>query len=274
MIVNNTPIEHYPELGLWVKREDLSCPPPGPPFSKTRGVYAHVEKRPEKYIGVLDTFHSQAGHAVAAACSLLGKTCINFYPKFKKDRGLQPQQIAAGDLGAYLHPFQATASWHLYHKARDYMKAFHPSDGYLMPNALKLPETVSETAAEVRRTSFPAGVRTLLAAVSSGTIAAGVIRGLLQTLEAHDVRQVVLHMGYSRNPGVVLGYIQDKVKMPSSWSNLKIIVVDEGYGYADKVTGLIEPPFPCNPYYDRKLLRWWTLDGRDEFGEAILWNIG
>lgn len=33
--------------GVLVKREDLSCPDPGPAFSKVRGVAARLEKRPE-----------------------------------------------------------------------------------------------------------------------------------------------------------------------------------------------------------------------------------
>ena len=39
-LVDNTPIEKH--CGIWVKREDLCCPPPGPPFSKVRGVVEHI----------------------------------------------------------------------------------------------------------------------------------------------------------------------------------------------------------------------------------------
>ena len=56
MLRQNTPVDDYrDEYGLWVKREDLSCLPPGPAFSKTRGVYARVASRKESVIGVLDT---------------------------------------------------------------------------------------------------------------------------------------------------------------------------------------------------------------------------
>ena len=51
----NTPVDDYTdEYGLWVKREDLSCREPGPPFSKTRGVFAHMAKQDAHTIGVLD----------------------------------------------------------------------------------------------------------------------------------------------------------------------------------------------------------------------------
>lgn len=275
MIINNTPVEYYPDLGLWVKREDLSCPPPGPPFSKTRGVFAHVAARPEATIGVLDSYHSQAGHAVATACKLLGKRCVNFYPVRKRDQGKpnQPQQQAARELGANLVPLQATASWALYHQARKDLAACYP-DSYLMPNALKLPETVSETAAEVSRTTIP-NVNTALIAVSSGTIAAGVIRGLLDNLpHGHGITEVVLHLGYSRNPGVVQDYIFKKVERPELWNQLQYTFVNEGYAYSDKAREPVDAPFPCNPYYDRKLVAWWNREGRDYYGEAFLWNIG
>lgn len=276
MIVNNTPLEHYQQLGLWVKREDLSCPPPGPPFSKTRGVYAHIKNRPEKVIGVLDSYHSQAGHAVATACALLGKQCVNYYPVRKKDGGkpLQPQQKAAKDLGAILIPLQATASWALYHQARKDLAACYEG-GYLMPNALKLPETVSETAAEVGRTIFPAGVDTILIAVSSGTIASGVIKGLID--HGWKGRNVVLHMGYNRPIPAVLKYLEDKVGRAIQL-DFRITFVNEGYAYKDKATDrrkdIVDPPFPCNPYYDLKLYHWWINEGCAHYHEAILWNIG
>src|SRR5262245_18825104 len=99
MILKGTPIEdHRKAYGLYVKQEDLSCPPPGPPFSKTRGVYARVNNRPEKVIGVLDTSHSQAGWAVARACQILGKQCLNFYPEFKHTPGPKPPQEHAKKL--------------------------------------------------------------------------------------------------------------------------------------------------------------------------------
>src|SRR5262245_58591009 len=103
MLRSGTPVEHWPEYGLYVKREDLACPPPGPPFSKTRGVYAHVKSRREEVIGVLDTYHSQAGHAVARACEILGKQCWNFYPEFKHEPGPREPQYRAFKLGAELY---------------------------------------------------------------------------------------------------------------------------------------------------------------------------
>jgi hypothetical protein len=275
MIVNNTPVEDYfDQYGLLVKREDLCCPPPGPPFSKTRGVFAHVKNRPEEVIGVLDTYHSQAGHAVAQACALLGKTCINYYPDFKNDPGPRNPQLRALSLGAYLQPLPAGRSAILYHRAKkDLARA---NDSYMMPNALKLPEMVSETAAEVARTIENGSLDILgddapvLIAISSGTIAAGVIKGFTEAGQGH--RRFILHQGYDRPQGAVLRYVQNMAGIPIR--DMRITLINEGYGYKDVARQGETPPWPCNPYYDLKAFRWWLREGRDRFGSAIMWNIG
>lgn len=265
MVVEGTPIEHHPDLGLWVKREDLSCPG-GPHFSKTRGVFPHVRARNEGIIGVLDTYHSQGGWAVAKACAQLGKRCTVFYPVYKHRPKFpfQPQQQAAKDLGADLFPLQAGRSAVLYHQAKRMLAAAH--GGYMMPNALKLPESVEETANEVLRMDLPPVSRVIVSA-SSATIAAGVLMGLHQ--KGRLDMQLVVHMGYSRSEAAVRAYLE---KM-SGVVGGNIVVFDEGYSYADKARPGPTPPFPCNEYYDLKAFRWW-MRGREPGQEALLWNIG
>lgn len=272
MLVENTPIEdHRTTHGLIVKREDLCCPPPGPPFSKTRGVYAHIKNRPEQVIGVLDTYHSQAGHAVAQACDLLGKTCVNYYPSYKKEPGPREPQHHAMALGAQLQPLQAGRSAILFHQAKRDLARIH--DSYMMPNALKLPEMVTETAAEVARTleahpDIPEDMPVLIA-ISSGTIASGVMKGF------HDAGRrprFLLHQGYSRSEDAVLRYIS---KMwDSSLEDTRITLINEGYNYKDKSKVIHDLPFPANHYYDMKAFDWWTREGRPRYGEALFWLIG
>lgn len=271
MLSLNTPVEdHLAAYGLWVKREDLACPPPGPPFSKTRGVYARVASRPERVIGVLDTYHSQAGHAVARACQVLGKKCINFYPEFKHEPGPRDPQLRAAALGAELVPLKAGRSAILWHAAR---KATEAAGGYMMPNALKLEESVTETAKEV-----PAGRWDLVVVpASSATIAAGVVRGFL-TRGVALIPTVVIHLGYSRSHDEVRRYVRasaDPAGLLADdrwWNSLRI--VDEGYGYKDKARPGPTPPWPCNPYYDLKAFRWWTREKTDKNGEVLFWNVG
>ena len=262
MCVENTPIEHYPGFGLVVKREDLCCPG-GPNFSKCRGVYAHVAARQEQIIGVLDTAHSQGGWAVAKACRLLGKECVEFYPEFKAKLGqIGPVQHKCLRLGAQIVPLPAGRSAILYHAAKKRL----PPGGYLVPNALKLPESVSETAAEVERTKLP-DVDAVLVSASSATIAAGVLLGLRRSGWRG---RVLVHLGYSRPKSAVRGYI-------ASWlpfAPASVSIIDEGYRYRDQARPGPTPPFACSPHYDLKAFVWWMREGRSKYGTALLWLVG
>lgn len=279
MCVDGTPVEHYPELGLWVKREDLCCPA-GPHFSKTRGVYAHVAARPERVIGVLDTYHSQGGWAVAQACRLLGKECHLWYPVRKAELGpdfrVKPQQQAAEDLGAVLHSLPAGRSAVLYHQAKRHLGSPPQShcDTYMMPNALKLPEMITETIAEVTRTRMtdggfvPHGI-TVIVSASSGTIAAGVLQGLVENQWSG---RFIVHQGYDRPEGAIRKYMSQMSGGAEQYQPATL--VNEGYSYGDTARPGPLPPFPCNEFYDLKAFRWWMREGREKHTEALLWNIG
>lgn len=298
MCVSNTSVEdHRAAFGLLVKREDLCCPG-GPNFSKTRGVWAHIAGRPEEFIGVLDTVHSQGGWAVARACVLLGKSCIEYYPVRKADRS-KPFRETWGDvqreccsLGAGIVSLPAGRSSVLYYAAQKRLVSDRlrlkngglPST-YMMPNALKLPEMITETAAEVARTQHLMtcgwnAVRTVLVSASSGTIAAGVLLGLIQLGWSGTL---VIHQGYSRPQDAVRRYMDKMIE--EQWPghphppgtggvNIRRVMVDECYSYADAARSGPTPPWPCNKYYDLKALRWWVTHGRAQYGEAIMWNIG
>lgn len=261
MLREGTPIQDYElEFGLWVKREDLSCPRPGPPFSKARGVYSHILSRPEKLIGVLDTAHSQAGHAVARACQVLGKKCINFYPSYKNSPGYKVPQEHAKALGAELIPLPAGRSCILFHAAR---KETERRGGYMMPNALKLQESVEETAKEARL-ARAGEYDTILIPASSGTIAAGVIKGFGLS------PNYIIHLGYSRSHEEVKRYLRE-----ASGIDATITIIDEGYAYKDRAVDGETPPWPCNEYYDLKAFRWWRkFSGLYNYGKTLFWNIG
>lgn len=264
MCRKGTPVEDYrKEYGLWVKREDLSCLPPGPPFSKTRGVFERVKSRPEKVIGVLDTYHSQAGWAVARACQLLGKECVNFYPLYKRDRQLREPQRKSRSLGAKLAALPAGRSCILYHAAR---KRIEEVGGYMMPNALKLEESVVETAKEVPEREFTQ----VLIPASSGTIAAGVIRGFCAQLP-EKLPRFVIHLGYSRSEEATVKYLLDASGFDVAD---RIEIIDEGYSYKDQARSGETPPWPCNSYYDLKTFRWWLSHRREYSGSTLFWNIG
>jgi hypothetical protein len=265
MLRAGTPVEFYEDWGLWVKREDKSCLPPGPQFSKARGVYAHVLSRPEELIGVLDTRHSQAGHAVARACQVIpGKRCLNFYPDFKKTPGPHPSQLKAEELGAELFPLPAGRSAILYHAAR---KETERRGGYIMPNALKLRESVAETALEV---PTDRKYDTVIIPVSSGTIAAGVLKGFLDLSPELHPDEFILHMGYSRSVDELCEY----VRRESGYANAPVATVNELYAFADTARPGPTPPWPCNEFYDLKAVRWYRANSSMFSGNVLFWNIG
>jgi hypothetical protein len=268
-IYDETPVEtHYVrDVPILVKREDLCCPLPGPAFSKIRGVVAHI--------GVLDTFHSKAGWAVAYVCSKLGKKAVDYWPRYKGDGGFRPQQTAAAHFGAELTSLPAGRSSILYHRAVKDLQARHPG-AYMMPNALKLAESVTENAAEAERTRFalpPTAV--LVISISSGTVAAGVLRGLKWLVQS-KAYFVVLHLGYARSTEAAKEYIQRHCGY--SLDSAHFMFVDEGYEYAD-ASG-VEVPFPCNPFYDAKAWNYLVEDNgaerlaRMRGGPILFWNIG
>ncbi len=264
MLTDNTPIERHAD-NVWVKREDLCSPDPGPGFAKIRGVLAHIRSRPESLIGVLDTFHSKAGWAVTYCCRALSKNTLNFYPHYKADEGqnLRRQQALAYHMGAELRALRAGRSAVLYHDAKRQTTA---RGGYMMPNALKLPETVEECRAEVVRTGRVVLERfdCLVLSVSSGTIAAGVLLGFQDLGLAPNV---VLHLGYDRSEEELRRYMVKHGATLATGAK----VVNEGFGYKDPARGA-PAPFPCNPYYDLKAWRW--LMANRQPGDVLFWNIG
>jgi len=268
LLADATPIEMVTDR-ISVKREDLCSPHPGPSFSKIRGVLKHIEKRAESEIGVLDTYHSKAGWAVSYVSHHLGKKALDFYPRYKDDGPeLRLQQKMAAQYGAELFELTAGRSAILYHRAR---KECNSRGAYLMPNALKLPETVEECAEEVLRTPDLHRYANLVISVSSGTIASGVLRGFAK---AKIYPNVWLHAGYSRSESELRRYIATKVPKLTFWPS-DVNLVDEKYGYKDAAKVEDPPPFPCNPYYDLKAWKWLGSKGVGAMkGSVLFWNIG
>jgi len=174
--------------------------------------------------------------------------------------------------GAKMVAIKAGRSAILHHASRKWLREEYGRDGaYLMPNALKLPESVTETALEVGRTKLPTS-GTLVVSISSGTIAAGVLRGF-RDAGLLDGYQVILHMGYSRNPDACHMYIKHMMGLSERIALPNVAYIDENYEYADKVQ--VEAPFPTNPYYDGKAWKW--LVGHIDTiapGPIVFWNVG
>lgn len=273
VILDNTPVEIHrmPAWELLVKRDDLCSLPPGPSLAKVRGLYAHLSKRPEQYIGALDGYHSRNGWAMAWVCKMLGKSAVTFYPQRKADPPeLRVNQQAAYSLGSAVIALQAGRQTVLQHLAARELRKVWPDNSYMLPNALKVPEAVEANAEEARRTfaDLPSA-GTVVLPVGSGTMAAGITRGIPATWE------VIYVLGYSRNLDTCRKYIEER--SGRSFNEFKNVqMVDTGYKYSDAETR-IQQPFSCNPYYELKALAWLVSNPIvvERLTRPILfWNFG
>ncbi len=311
MLVNNTPWEEHiiydPEddrygWPVWVKREDLCCgdDPNSPSFSKMRGVAAHLESL--EYdghyppIGVLDTYHSKAGRGVAWLCQQMGIPCYVFFPVYKAELFSlagpdnpcygEPQQAmpmyelrthqrdAHFDLGAKIIPLKAGRSAILYHQAKKHFAELTDGTGYMLPNALKLSETVDATAMEILQHTpefLYDNTGTWVVSISSGTIAAGVLKGIWARVPApYAWPTLIAHLGYSRSLDAARKYI---VKMADVDPGTALRLVDENYAYKDKVDNS-DIPWPCNEFYDAKAFLWLMNHIQELTPPIVFFNIG
>lgn len=269
-IVKNTPIERYAKSSsygkqIWVKREDLCCPN-GPHLSKMRGIWPHIKHRQENLIGVLDTCRSLGGWGTSFCCKLLGKKCINFYPSYTKPRPEGVSQIEAIYHGATLHPLQAQRSIIMFSKARNLIEH---QDGHMMPNAMKLIETVEYTAEEVLRTNTKK-FDTIAIPIGTGTIASGILKGLE---EKGETPLIILYLGYTRPKKAITRYISQYTNYP--WKRIRI--VDDGYQYMTPESRLpdFKTPFPASRHYEKKCINWLDqVPSTTLLGKILFWNIG
>jgi hypothetical protein len=175
--------------------------------------------------------------------------------------------MRAHDMGAESIALTAGRSAILFYRARKLLA--ETPNSYLMPNALKLEESITETAAEMVRTKdLLPDQGTMVVSISSGTVAAGVLLGMKQ-IGLDQSYSVILHAGYSRSETAVRAYIQKCLGFAPAFT-----YVDQGYQYKDKVDnkGI---PFPCNEHYDAKAWNWLT-DNIQNLSAApiVFWNIG
>lgn len=268
LVVDNTPIEPYAVDGVevWVKREDMCSPYPGPQFSKIRGVERYINTLPKDItVGVVDTQHSKAGWGVSWICKELGLSCIDFYPVLKADKGLKENQQMAQSFGAKLVPMKAGMSAVIFNQAKAILRKDYPNS-VMLPNGLCLQESVDATADELVLHTPKKLIRgTWVVSGSSGTLTAGVIKGLYK---AGFNGKVICHMGYTRSHDRLYAYLS---KMADFQGNVEL--VDEGYEYKDSVDNSWIP-FPCNAYYDAKAFTWLYDNVKKLKQPVVFWNIG
>lgn len=273
IIVENTPVEKYiiQDKTIFVKREDLSCVPPGPPFSKMRGlmkVLKGLKQQGITTIGYTETSISMAGWGVAYGCFILGLQCILFDPQYKNTPPLLSYHRKQWKkFNAKIIPLKAgmaKVNWNI--SRRELKKE---SNSILLPLGLPFLETIEETTKEVVRTR-QAGIdpNTIIVNVGSGTIAAGIIKGF-------EDKKVYGIMGRTGNVKKKLLNILKKSSIINQGLFNKTVdfeLIDPCWEYTERSE--ISCPFPCHPFYDLKAWQW-LMENIEKLESPILfWNIG
>lgn len=272
----NTPVEQYEVKGrpVFVKREDLCVEPPGPPFSKVRGIVAFLaglKSKGVKTVAYLENSTSMASWGVSWAAQALGLKAVIFAPEYKEPKmPLEFHRQMWGQFNPEIVPYRPMiqkADWHAKHKQ---FKALYPDASFMLPLGLPFEQTRDETAAEVQRSRGMWG--SLVINIGSGTICSGVVRGL----EGSATQIIAVWCSAkAEDPMATRERILAKAGVLDFGGNcfsLDVIPNDMKYGEPD----LYPCPFPCNPYYDRRAWHWLceNIDDPRLRDPILFWNIG
>lgn len=272
--ITSTPIELYNhKLGqYWVKREDLCCKAPLPPFSKVRGVVKHLvnlKKSGIDVVGYTETSISMAGIAVGCIAKQLDMKAVIFDPQYKETPGLLKKHRKEWKKHkAIIEPIKAGRAKVNYYIGRKILKEKYP-DSIMLPLGLPFHDTVLETAKEVQRSEVNK-FAAVVVNVGSGTITAGVLSGF-----ASKGAEVIGVMGRT---GSIIRKRDEIIKKAGMFDGglfgkeIKFRLVDPGWRYTERCT--IPVPFPCHPYYDAKAYMWMIQHLYNLPKPVLFWNIG
>lgn len=270
----DTPLECYlvGPRKVWVKREDLACPPPGPPFSKVRGLVDHMsglKDRGVTTVGYTETSVSMAGWGVAWCARKLGMRAVIFDPQYK-----QPPSILECHRGhwrehgaeiAAIRPGMARVNHNI---CRRLLSEQYGPGAVLLDLGLPLAETVEATASVWRGVVAEVRPGTTVVNIGSGTICAGLLRGW----QPGDgtIIGVLGRTGECTRKG---RRIADKAgRLCGGLMGPELKLIDPGWEYTEP--SVAHCPFPCHRYYDLKAWQWLT-ENLSELADPILfWNIG
>ncbi|MFA5366210.1 MAG: pyridoxal-phosphate dependent enzyme, partial [Candidatus Bathyarchaeia archaeon] len=249
-----TPIEQYKinETTIYVKREDLVNPFPAANNAKSRGVQAHMEtlQKEGKYtkIGILDSGLSRAGWIVSALNNMVFNHYFEVYvfmPQ-KAENMFYRKMITAHN--GHIELQKGAKQSIRYNRAKKYMTSLN---GYLLPDKLHLPETISEVAEQVCTVPKELLTGSVIISCGGGTITTGLVNGLLKSNVHPKIYAVMSTSEVSTISR--FNYIKNHVK---SLFGVKLNVITSPYKY--KETPDCTPPFPCDLIYDRKAWQWLT----------------
>lgn len=274
-ILNHTPVETYLCEGIpvLVKREDMATNPPAPPFSKMRGLYAHLKKLKEygiQTVGYTETSISMAGWGVAYVCRLLDMTPVLYDPQYHETPDLLKfHRRQWAQFKPIIYPIKACWAKVGYYTARNHFYGHYPTNSIMLELGIPLDETIKETAAEwIKTMSQTESPGTTIVNVGSGTICAGILRGW-----KHGDGKVIGVLGRASDCALKINVIRKKAKREvNGMLGIPFELKDDGWEYTEKTD--IHTPFPCHPYYDKKAWYWLTKNIEELEQPILFWNIG
>lgn len=245
-----------------------------PPFSKMRGVELAINELKSKgvtVIGYVETSVSMAGWGVAEYCKMAGLKAVIFDPQYvtATNHYHSIHREKWRNAGARIEPIPAGMAKVNWYVCRKKMAEMFPGEKWmLLPLGVPFQHTIDQTAIEIS-IHTPVPYRTLVTCVGSGTICAGLLKGvpsdthvigvMSRTGNVEKKRKVVMDKCGVLNGGL-FGVL------PS------FTLVDPGWEYTEESE--VECPFPCHPCYDLKAWEW-LMGHRAELKRPVLfWNIG
>ena len=282
----NTPIELYANNGTpyFVKREDLSCKKPGPPFAKVRGLYPvlfALKKKGIISVAYVDTAISMAGWGVSYFAQELGMKAIIYYPKYKDGyRYEQAKHIKlCQKFGATIIPIEKPQMLQINRNIAKKRLVVDFPGSYMLPSGLTFPETVEEVSKEVASIK-PFEIKTIIICTGSGAMTAGIVKGLIENnIQIHTLLSVQVHKNKNAIrskqkimtlSGVPLRGDLFRKGIMDIIQNFEVINGD----YLYEEVPQIKSPFPCNPYYDLKAYEFMINNLGKLLQPILFWNIG
>jgi len=273
----NTPIEEYriENRIVYVKREDLCTPPPGPTFSKVRGLLKHLQylkSQGIETVGYTETSISQAGWGVAWLAPKIGLKAVIYDPQYSNtNKNIDAMQVLVfhraqwKKLNAEIIPIKAGMAKVNYNICKKNLVEKYPNS-IMLPLGLPFQETIDETARIASQ--YEARFKSVVICIGSGTICAGIIKGM-PSVHVYGI------MSRSGNIFNKRRSILAKAKFMEGGLMGKLRdfeCINPGWEYTQR--SYTNCPFPCHPYYDLKAWEW-LIENIGTLKEPILfWNIG
>ena len=288
LIQKGTPIETYTIDGypFFVKREDLACLPPGPPFAKVRGLFLYLQKLQAngcKVVGYMDTAISMAGWGISYFSKLLGMKAVLFYPKYKDGfRYNQSLQIKKWkEFEATILPLEKPTQHPInINRAKKIFYSSYPK-GVWLPNGLKFQETLLAVEKEATNTIKEVMPKTLIMCVGSGVMLSGVLHGIFKAqYKVPKIIGVLVHNGHKlrtkKREIFTFAHITEQgisfLDIPITKIVGQFNLVSGNYAYNEPCN--MKVPFPCNPYYDLKAYGYLVEHIQTMQPPILFWNIG